>query len=51
MRLHSIRSWQRQSAAARRQAAWEIVVEAWEIQKRDPNELRLQRPLEVVRKA
>jgi hypothetical protein len=59
MRRAGIRNWQRRSAAApqrrsaaeRRQAAWELVVEAWQMQKRDPNELRLQKPAQVLRKA
>lgn len=51
MRRVGILNWQRRSAAERRQAAWEIVVEAWQMQKRDPNELRLQRSAQVLRKA
>lgn len=51
MRRVGIRNWQRRSAAERRQAAWELVVEAWQMQKRNPNELRLQRSAQVLRKA
>ena len=51
MRCVGIRNWQRSSAAERRQAAWELVVEAWQMQKRNPNELRLQRSAQVLRKA
>jgi hypothetical protein len=47
MRKVAIANWQRQSGAARRQAAWDLVVEAWKMQKRDPDELRLQRPIKV----
>lgn len=41
-RVH-IREWQKVSCAERMKAAWEMVEEAWAIQKRDPNELRFQR--------
>ena len=51
MRRVGIRNWQHRSAAERRQAAWELVVEAWQMQKRNPNELRLQRSAQVLRKA
>lgn len=51
MRRVGIRNWQCRSAAERRQAAWELVVEAWQMQKRNPNELRLQRSAQVLRKA
>jgi hypothetical protein len=51
MRRAHVREWQKQSGAVRRAAAWELVVEAWEHKKRDPNELRLQRSITSVRKA
>lgn len=43
MRTENIRFWQRQGGAAIRKAAWELVVESWDAQKRDINELRFQR--------
>jgi hypothetical protein len=43
MRTQNIRFWQRQGGAAIRQAAWELVVEAWLAENKDPNELRFQR--------
>ena len=43
--------WQRQGGAAIRQAAWELVVEAWKAQNRNPDERRFQRTAPVFRKA
>ena len=51
MRVEAIRQWQRAGASARAAAAWDMVVEAWHLQNRDPNELRLQRTVTVLRKA
>lgn len=51
MRAAQIRDWQAVSSAERRKAAWELVVDAWEMKKRDPDELRLLRLVTVVRKA
>jgi hypothetical protein len=51
MRRVAIERWQKMSGSARRKAAWELVVEAWQIKKRNLDELRLQRPIKVVRKA
>jgi hypothetical protein len=51
MRANHIRNWQAVSPAERLKAAWELVVDAWEIKKRDPNELRFQRSVTVIRKA
>ena len=43
MRTQNVLFWQRAGGAAIRQAAWELVVEAWKMQHRDPDELRFQR--------
>ena len=43
MHTQNIRFWQQAGGAAIRQAAWELMVEAWEAQHRDPDELRFQR--------
>lgn len=51
MRVHAVRQWQRASATARTNAAWELVVDAWKLRKKDPDELRLQRVVTVLRKA
>lgn len=51
MRTTQIADWQRLAPAARRQAAWEMVVDAWELKKRNSDELRLQRSITSVRKA
>lgn len=51
LRATQIRDWQRLSSSVRRQAAWEMVVEAWTMKKRNPDELRLLRLVTSVRKA
>ena len=51
MRTQNIRFWQRQGGRAIREAAWELVVDAWEIKQRDPDELRFQRSVATVRRA
>lgn len=51
MRTQNILFWQRAGGAAIRAAAWDLVVEAWHVQKRDPNELRFQRLAPTVREA
>ena len=51
MRVQAIRRWQRVSATTRADAAWEMVVEAWKLKRRNPDELRLQRIITVLRKA
>jgi hypothetical protein len=51
MRVQAIRDWQRVSATARTDAAWELVVDAWKLKRRNPDELRLQRTFTVLRKA
>lgn len=50
LRRLSIRAWQRRSAAERRQEAWNLVVETWQMQKRDPSELLLRRDIQVIRR-
>ena len=49
MRTQNILFWQRAGGAAIRQAAWELVVEAWQSQQRNPDELRFQRLATPVR--
>ena len=46
-RFH-MRDWQSVSGSERAQAAWEMVLDAWKIKKRDPDELRFQRIVTVV---
>ncbi|MEN3942159.1 hypothetical protein WJU23_12755 [Prosthecobacter sp. SYSU 5D2] len=43
MRTENIRFWQKQGGAVIRQAAWDLVEEAWKQQNRNPDELRFQR--------
>lgn len=50
MRTQNIRFWQRQGGAAIRKAAWDLVVETWEMKRRNPDELRFQRLAPIVRK-
>lgn len=51
MRVKAIRDWQRLSATRRTDAAWELVLDAWKLKHRNPDELRLQRTVTVLRKA
>lgn len=51
MRNLAVRDWQKLSAEDRQAAAWGMVREAWLLQNRNPDELRLQRTITVVRKA
>ncbi len=51
MRTQNILFWQRAGGAAIRQAAWELVVETWQAQRRNPDELRFQRLAAPVRQA
>jgi hypothetical protein len=51
MRTQNVRFWQRAGGAAIRQAAWELVVETWQAQHRDPDELRFQRLAQPLREA
>lgn len=45
-RSFDIQFWQAQSDAAKFAAAWELVVTAYRIKGKDPNELRLHRSIE-----
>lgn len=49
MRSQNIRFWQQAGGAMIRQAAWELVLETWQIQNRDPDELRFQRLAPPIR--
>jgi len=50
-RRQQIRDWQAVSGAARRQAAWELVVDYWVGKKgKHPDELRLQRSITHLRR-
>ncbi|MBL9182320.1 MAG: hypothetical protein JNN17_09280 [Verrucomicrobiaceae bacterium] len=51
MRTQNIRFWQRAGGAAIRAAAWDLVVETWHAQKRNPDELRFQRLAPALREA
>lgn len=51
MRRQAVLHWQRVSATARSDAAWEMVQEAWTLKNRPAHELRLQRIVTVLRKA
>ncbi len=51
MRTQNILFWQRAGGAAIRQAAWELVVETWQSQHRNPDELRFQRLATPIREA
>jgi hypothetical protein len=48
MERHQIRDWQAVSGAERMKAAWDMVVEAWELKKRDPGELEFQRVIRCI---
>ncbi len=44
LRCQQVKDWQASSGAARRQAAWELVVQYWvDMKGKSPDELRLQR--------
>ena len=44
LRCQQVKDWQAISGAARRQAAWELVVQYWvDMKGKSPDELRLQR--------
>ena len=51
MRTQNILFWQAQGGAVIRQAAWEMVVEYWQANKLDPDELRFSRSGTSVRRA
>jgi hypothetical protein len=51
LRVYGIKQWQKQSGAARRQAAWELVYDYWVgMKKMDPDELRLQRVVTSIQR-
>lgn len=45
-----VRDWQAVSAAERVAAAWDMVVEAWKLKGRDPDELEFQRTVRCVKR-
>jgi len=51
MRTQNILFWQAQGGAVIRRAAWELVVEYWQTNQRDPDELRFSRSVTSVFKA
>ena len=51
MEFSHIEEWQKLSGSERAKAAWEMVVEAWEFKKRDPNELEFQRTVKCLKRA
>lgn len=50
MARQHVRDWQAAGSSARLQAAWDMVVEAWAMKNRNPDELRLQRFITAVRR-
>lgn len=48
MRTHRVRQFQKEPFIKCLDAAWKLVEEAWEIENRDPNELRLQERLQLL---
>jgi hypothetical protein len=51
MELLHIEQWQAVSGSDRINAAWEMVVEAWKLKKRNPDELRFQRSVTRAERA
>ncbi len=51
MELWHLWDWQQAGSAARLRAAWEMVVEAWALKKRNPDELRFQRLVTSIKRA
>jgi hypothetical protein len=49
-RSFDVEYWQRLGPEAIFEAAWEMVVQAWKVKGRDPNELRLQRSVEAIQR-
>lgn len=49
-RSFDIEFWQQLTAEQRATAVWELAVHAWEIKGKNPDELRLQRSVEALRK-
>lgn len=50
MEFFHVEDWQKLSGRERANAAWDMVVEAWELKKRDPDELRFQRTVKCVKR-
>jgi len=50
MERNHVRDWQALSGAERMQAAWDMVVEAWELKKWDPSELEFQRVIRCIKR-
>lgn len=51
MRGMAVHDWQKLPAWQRAAAAWDLVIEAWLLQNRNPDELRLRRSITVIRRA
>ena len=51
MEMWHLHDWQQVSPSLRLQTAWDMVVEAWSMKKRDLNELRFQRVITSVKRA
>ena len=49
-REFDIQFWQDQSSEQRADAVWELVVDYWQMQGKDPDELRLQRSVESIQR-
>ena len=49
-RSFDVEYWQRLGPEAIFEAAWDLVVQAWKMKGRDPDELRLQRSVEAIRR-
>lgn len=49
-RSFDVEYWQRLGPEAIFEAAWDMVVQAWKVKGRDPNELRLQRSVEAIQR-
>ncbi len=49
-REFDIQFWQGLSSEQRADAVWELVVDHWQMQGKDPDELRLQRSVESVQR-
>jgi hypothetical protein len=49
-RSFDVEYWQRLGPEAIFEAAWDMVVQAWKVKGRDPNELRLQRSVETIQR-
>ena len=50
MEFAHVEEWQKVSGSERANAAWDMVVEAWKLKKRNPNELRFQRTVKCVKR-